>query len=168
MGEEAGKLFLNSVISALHELHVNGNSHGDLKLENIVLDSQFNMKLIDFGMATQKNISSQEGIRGTPQYMAPEILEGKVYSGDRVDLFSVGVILFMIVTGHGPFEHKSHATAADPYYSQLMAGNEDSFFAMHEKSHLSPECQDVIARLLSPDVNKRMTIEKLKNHPFQN
>ena len=39
MGEEAGKLFLNSVISALHELHINGNSHGDLKLENIVLDS---------------------------------------------------------------------------------------------------------------------------------
>ena len=157
MGEEAGKLFLNSVTSALHELHVNGNSHGDLKLENIVLDSQFNMKLIDFGMATQKDISSQTGVRGTLQYMAPEILDGKVYSGDKADLFSVGVILFMIVTGHGPFE--SYATAADPYYSQLMAGNQDSFFALHEKSDLSPECQDVIARLLSPDVNKRMTIE---------
>ena len=47
--------------------------------------------------------------------MAPEILDGKVYSGDKADLFSVGVILFMIVTGHGPFE--SYATAADPYYS---------------------------------------------------
>ena len=69
--------------------------------------------------------------------MAPEILEGKASSGDKADLFSVGVILFMIVTGHGPFYY---ATATDAFYSKLMAGDEDSFFAEHEKSHLSPEC----------------------------
>ena len=74
MGEEAGKLFLNSVIGVLDELHTNGNSHGDLKLENIMLDKNFNMKLIDFGMASQKNINSLTVKCGTLQYMAPEIL----------------------------------------------------------------------------------------------
>ena len=130
MSEEAGKLFLNSVISVLDELHTNGNSHGDLKLENIMLDKNFNMKLIDFGFASQKNINSLTLKCGTLQYMAPEILEEESYQGDKADLFAVGVILFMIVSGRPPYVSK--ASEEDLYFSQLVRGNSQAFFELHE------------------------------------
>ena len=115
MGEEAGKFFLKSVVGVLDELHANGDVHRDLKLENVLLDSNFNIKLIDFGMASQKNISCLEEMCGTHQYMAPEILQGRTYQGDKVDIFAIGVILFMVVTGHAPFE--TEASQLDLYYS---------------------------------------------------
>ena len=66
-------------------------------------------------MASQKNISCLEEMCGTHQYMAPEILQGRTYQGDKVDIFAIGVILFMVVTGHAPFE--TEASQLDLYYS---------------------------------------------------
>ncbi len=71
--------------------------HRDLKLENILVDGQLNLKIADVGFACYKNIDCLNSYRGTMTYMAPEIKEGKVYKGTQVDLFSFGVILFIIV-----------------------------------------------------------------------
>lgn len=71
--------------------------HRDLKLENILVDDKLNLKLADFGFACYKSIDALKSYRGTMTYMAPEIKEGKVYKGTQVDLFSMGVILFIVV-----------------------------------------------------------------------
>ena len=97
MGEDAGRFFVSQMLDALDYMHVKRVVHRDLKLENILVDDQFNLKLADFGFATYKSIDALTSYRGTMTYMAPEIKEGKTYKGTQVDLFSLGVILFIIV-----------------------------------------------------------------------
>jgi serine/threonine protein kinase len=81
-----------------------GVVHRDLKLENILVDEKLNLKVADFGFATYKKIEKLKSYRGTLTYMAPEIKEQKIYKGKEVDMFSCGVILFIIVQGIFPFK----------------------------------------------------------------
>ena len=86
------------IVLALNYIHVEkGVVHRDLKLENILVDEMMNLKVADFGFATYKKINKLQSYRGTMTYMAPEIKEGKTYDGKQIDMFSVGVILFIIV-----------------------------------------------------------------------
>lgn len=79
-------------------------AHRDLKLENIILTNSGDVKLVDFGFACQKQIDNLKSYRGTFTYMAPEIKEGKNYGGTQVDIFSFGVILFVVTHGIFPFK----------------------------------------------------------------
>ena len=97
MGEDAGRFFLHQMLDSIDYMHSRRVVHRDLKLENILIDDQLNLKLADFGFACYKNIDSLNSYRGTMTYMAPEIKEGKTYKGQNVDMFSIGVILFIIV-----------------------------------------------------------------------
>ena len=84
-------------------MHKNGVVHRDLKLENILLDEQMNVRLVDFGFSTYTNIKKLSSFKGTKVYMAPEMLERKQYDGRKVDVFSAGVILFSLIHGIFPF-----------------------------------------------------------------
>lgn len=97
MGEDAGRYFLNQMVDVLTYMQSKNVVHRDLKLENILVDDQLNLKIADFGFATFKKINKLSSYRGTMTYMAPEIKEGKVYDGRQIDIFSTAVILFIIV-----------------------------------------------------------------------
>jgi serine/threonine protein kinase len=97
MGEDAGRFFLHQMLDSVEFMHTRRVVHRDLKLENILIDDNLNLKLADFGFACYKNIDTLKSYRGTMTYMAPEIKEGKQYKGTQVDMFSIGVILFIIV-----------------------------------------------------------------------
>ena len=97
MGEDAGRFFLNQMLDSVDYMHNHKVVHRDLKLENILVDDNLTLKIADFGFACYKNIDALRSYRGTMTYMAPEIKEGKTYSGKQVDMFSIGVILFIIV-----------------------------------------------------------------------
>jgi len=97
MGEDGGRYFLSQMIDVLSYMQGKGVVHRDLKLENILVDDNLNLKIADFGFATYKKIDRLKSYRGTMTYMAPEIKEGKTYNGKEVDMFSTGVILFIIV-----------------------------------------------------------------------
>lgn len=97
MGEDAGRFFMTQMMDVLGYMQSKGVVHRDLKLENILVDDEMNLKVADFGFATYKKINKLSSYRGTMTYMAPEIKEGKVYDGKQIDMFSTGVILFIIV-----------------------------------------------------------------------
>jgi len=117
MGEDAGRFFLHQMLDSIDYMHSRRVVHRDLKLENILIDDQLNLKLADFGFACYKNIDALNSYRGTMTYMAPEIKEGKTYKGQNVDMFSIGVILFIIVQGIFPFKE---ARKKEYFYNLLL------------------------------------------------
>lgn len=103
MKEEVGRLFLTQMIDVLSYMNEKGAVHRNLKLENIYVDNQLNIKLFDFGYATFTDVKRLSCVRGTLPYMAPEIIERKTYDGTKADIFSTGVILFIMMQGIFPF-----------------------------------------------------------------
>lgn len=119
MGEDGGRLFLSQMVDVLSYMQSKNVVHRDLKLENILVDEQLNLKVADFGFATYKKINALNSYRGTMTYMAPEIKEGKTYDGKKIDIFSTGVILFIIVLGIFPFKEAKK----DEYFYSLIIDN---------------------------------------------
>jgi len=114
---------------AIHYIHRNGFSHRDLKPENILLDKNYNVKIVDFGFACpiegRDGSGTNKSSVGTRGYMAPEILKKQRYQGPVVDLFALGVILFIMRTGHPPF---GIASDDDNYYKMLAMNRPDLFW----------------------------------------
>jgi len=81
MGEDVGRFFMLQMLDILSYLGQKGVSHRDIKLENILLDTEMNLKLADFGFATFHNIDKLKSYRGTKSYMAPEIKDNRTYNG---------------------------------------------------------------------------------------
>jgi serine/threonine protein kinase len=106
------------LLQGLIYVHSKGIAHRDLKLENVLLDENFNIKIADFG--TAGFFSKRGNLRtliGTPGYMAPEISTGKKYKGVEADIFSLGCILFMLNTRMPVTE--GNCDAEDPVYTHL-------------------------------------------------
>jgi serine/threonine protein kinase len=117
LGEDVGRYYLHQLLDVMEHMQSNGVVHRDLKLENILFDREFNLKVADFGFATNKNIEKCKTYRGTKTYMAPEIKEGKRYDGREIDMFSTGVILFILVNGIFPFKE---ARVEEFFYSLIL------------------------------------------------
>ena len=124
----------------------NGVAHRDFKLENILFDEDLNLKVVDFGFATNKNIKKLNSYIGTKTYMAPEIHRGLKYNGQKIDMFSIGVILWILVVGNFPF---TEATLKDTYYSTLVNNTPDAYFKKVGGDKCSPEFKDLIRLMLS-------------------
>jgi len=122
--------------------------HRDLKLENILVDQELNIKIIDFGFAKNTQIDILNSGRGTKSYIAPEVREEKQYDGKKSDIFSLGVILFLLVQGNFPF---ITAEKKDKYYRKLMNGKLDLFFKKVGAQKLSTEFKDLIVKMLAYD-----------------
>lgn len=160
--ERDAQAVLRSVASALKLLHSRKIVHRDLKPENILFlttaeDSP--IKLADFGFAKQLDEEYLKTGLGTPNYIAPEILLRQPYN-EKVDVWSFGVITYVLLCGYPPFYEDEQASLFD----KIKAGK-FSFDSPYWDS-ISVEAKDLITQLLVPDPHGRLSIEQALLHPF--
>merc|ERR1712051_1045119 len=163
MGEDAGRFFLHQMLESVEFMHSRRVVHRDLKLENILIDDNLNLKLADFGFSCYKNIDTLKSYRGTMTYMAPEIKESKQYKGTQVDMFSIGVILFIIVQGIFPFKE---ARKEEYFYNLILQGQNDTYFQKVNGTDLSDDFKDLILKFFAFDGNTRITLDQIRAHPW--
>jgi serine/threonine-protein kinase len=138
--------FAQQLSEALDYAHAQGVVHRDMKPANILIGKDGHTKITDFGIAKMNmaNITHAGHVVGTPAYMSPEQLEGAPVDG-RSDLFSLGVILYTMLTGHRPFQGNSAATVS------FKVANRDPLPASAFDSAFPPELDYVIARAMAKD-----------------
>ena len=144
------------LLEALTEMHRADVCHRDLKLENLVLDSDFNLKVIDFGHACELSGDAGRGFSGdlcgSVGYKAPEIVVGIEYQPQVADLFSLAVTLFMMYTGKQPFFKE--ASVNDKLYRYFCANSQKTYWEIIENSltssfGLCPEFKHLMTHMLA-------------------
>lgn len=158
--EIESKFFLTQIIGGVAYMHEYGVIHRDLKLGNIFLDDQMNIKIGDFGLAAVLSSENErkKTICGTPNYIAPEVLYGKKEGHSyEVDVWSVGVILYAMVVGKPPFQSKD----VDTIYKRIKDNDYH-----YPDTNLSFEVKNLINCFLRLDPSKRIKLDESLSHPF--
>lgn len=150
--EDAVKIF-QQLLSVCTYLHSNGISHRDLKPENIILSSDLTAKLIDFGLASSKK-SSLSTFCGSPFYASPEVLSETPYHGPSNDMFALGVILFIMVTGTLPW----------PTHNISLARISILGCTFSIPDYVSPQCSDLISSLIVKNPLLRLSASNALKH----
>ena len=125
MDENYARNLFQQIVNAVEYIHNQKICHRDLKLENILINHDLQIKVADFGLAVQGNTSSLTDYAGSRGYMAPEIESLENYDGKEADVFAIGVILFTLVTGLQPFER---ASISDNNFKMFLSGSKEKFF----------------------------------------
>ncbi|KAF8625669.1 hypothetical protein AX15_005248 [Amanita polypyramis BW_CC] len=157
LSEDEGKIIFGQLCLAVAYLHDKGIVHRDLKLENVLLDERCRVKLGDFGFTREYERGAfMETFCGTTGYAAPEMLQRKKYMGPEVDVWSLGVILYCLLTGTLPFDDDDEGIM----HAKIIQGEYD------DQEWLSIESRDLIKHVLEKDVSKRFTIPQILAHPW--
>ena len=162
--DNIARYYYHQLIDALEFIHSKGFAHRDIKANNVLLDSDYKLKVADFGFAA--HIISKDGpiilnsYRGTTTYMAPELIARGSYLGDKVDIFATGVFLAFLVLGIVPF---NAASSINHYYKMFRKDNK-GFWKLKTKGGLSvsQELIELINALLSFYPKDRPSIEEIK------
>jgi len=171
LGEYHARNLFKQMCEGLESCHVSGVVHRDLKTENIMMDENWILKIADFGYATLLMGRKGDGVLkthlGTVSYAAPEILAHKDYNGACADIFSCGVILFVLVTGKLPFG-KAHIS--DPMYKLIAKCDYENYWKVMQTkippNCVSDELKSLLNLILAYEPLQRPSISEIKNHPW--
>lgn len=154
--EEVAWKYFHQLINAVDFCHNRGVYHRDIKPENLLLDENDNLKVSDFGLSALAECKHQDGLLhttcGTPAYVAPEVINRKGYDGAKADIWSCGVVLYVLLAGYLPF----HDSNLMELYRKI--GRAD----FKCPSWFPPEVKRLLYRILDPNPSTRISIEKIK------
>ncbi|KJZ77511.1 hypothetical protein HIM_03235 [Hirsutella minnesotensis 3608] len=171
--QDIAQLYFVQLVSGVSFMHSKGVAHRDLKPENILLAHDGNLKLADFGMATMFEYKGQRKtsstLCGSPPYIAPEILAcGQVdkktsakYSSDLADLWSCGVILFVLLVGNTPWDEPSPGSWEFNEYVRTSGHSSDALW-----QRVPAEALSLLRGIMSVDPSKRFGFPKIRQHPW--
>ncbi|EAR83797.2 kinase domain protein (macronuclear) [Tetrahymena thermophila SB210] len=155
--EQEAKRYFKQIVAGVDYCHRNLVAHRDLKLENILIDDNNNIKIADFGLSNIMNDGKYLSTScGSPNYAAPEVISGKLYCGTEVDTWSCGVILFALLGGYLPFDEE----VIPALYKKIKEGD------FQIPAFFSPEAHDIIKRMLRPNPIERIKFHELRLHPW--
>ncbi|XP_017219322.1 CBL-interacting serine/threonine-protein kinase 25 [Daucus carota subsp. sativus] len=158
--EDVAKKYFQQLISAVDYCHSRGVYHRDLKPENLLLDENGDLKVSDFGLSALPEQLRNDGLLhtqcGTPAYVAPEVLRRKGYDGAKADIWSCGVILYVLLAGFLPFQDEN-----------MMKMYNKVFKSEYEfPPWMSSEAKRLISKLLVADPARRITISAIMRVPW--
>lgn len=158
--EPIARKYFQQLINAVDFCHSRGVYHRDLKPENLLLDENDNLKVSDFGLSALAESKRQDGLLhttcGTPAYVAPEVINRKGYDGDKADIWSCGVILYVLLTGYLPF----HDSNLMEMYRKIGKAE------FKCPNWFPPEVKRLLTRMLDPNPVYRITIAKIKENSW--
>jgi len=154
------RYYTNQIIDSLEYLHKNRVIHRDLKLGNLFINENMDLKLGDFGLAAKLDFDGERKrtIWGTPNYIAPEVLAGKDGHSYEVDVWSLGVIIYTLIIGKPPFE----TTNVKSTYDKIRKNS----YHFPQHVNISREAKELIQWILHNNPSRRPSLEDIKNHAF--
>ena len=161
LNEAEARYYMGQLIEGVKYIHSQDVIHRDLKLDNLFLGSKMELKIGDFGLAAKIGFTGQKRktICGTPNYIAPEVLNAKLYGYSfECDIWSMGVILYAMVVGKTPFESKNLKVT----YNNIKSKN----YIIPEEANLSTDLKELISELLTLNPAKRSSLDSLIAHSF--
>lgn len=164
--EACARTYFHQMMGGLEACHKAGIAHRDIKPQNLLLDADFQLKITDFGLSkiieSDADYLMKTTYVGTRGYQAPELLNNKKYT-NACDVFSMGVVLFIMLAGYPPFEraHKS-----DRWFRPLAKGDNEAFWRGHQGCPVPKEARSLLTGMLCYKPNRRITIDEIKEHPW--
>ena len=168
VGEPYARFLFRQLVDGLEYCHSHRIFHRDIKPDNLLVDVRRTLKITDFGLAALKGSDDDpesvlESLTlhtrcGTPQYASPEVIKGDAsgYSGDKVDMWGCGIILYVLTAGRLPFDSPN----ADRMASDIIRCD------VHYPPNLSDSLVDLIKKLLHPNAKERYTFDDIRRHPW--
>jgi len=178
LSEKMARFLFRQIILGIQHIHSKNVVHRDIKLENILIDFNNNVKICDFGIG--RVLKSTDELLydkcGTPMYMAPEIIlanEENGYKGFPVDIWSSGITLYIMLSGSLPFSLKKKNNKKENISLNSMKNNNNSYLQNQivnlkpkEIENISEEAKNLLQGLLNKDPSKRLTCSQILNHPW--
>uniref|UniRef100_A0A3Q4AQ91 MAP/microtubule affinity-regulating kinase 3 n=1 Tax=Mola mola TaxID=94237 RepID=A0A3Q4AQ91_MOLML len=159
MKEKEARARFRQIVSAVHYCHQKNIVHRDLKAENLLLDADSNIKIADFGFSNEFSAGSKlDTFCGSPPYAAPELFQGKKYDGPEVDIWSLGVILYTLVSGSLPFDGQNLKELRE----RVLRGKYRVPF------YMSTDCEGILRRFLVLNPAKRCSLEQIMKDKWIN
>ncbi|XP_074535214.1 MAP/microtubule affinity-regulating kinase 4-like isoform X1 [Halichoeres trimaculatus] len=159
MKEKEARAKFRQIVSAVHYCHQKNIVHRDLKAENLLLDADSNIKIADFGFSNEFSAGSKlDTFCGSPPYAAPELFQGKKYDGPEVDIWSLGVILYTLVSGSLPFDGQNLKELRE----RVLRGKYRVPF------YMSTDCEGILRRFLVLNPTKRCSLEQIMKDKWIN